>query len=393
MIKTIRDYDLKGKRVIIRVDFNVPIKNGEITDDNRIQKSLETILYAKENGAKIILLSHLGRVKTEEDLEKNNLLIVAKHLANLLNQKIYFSEKTRGPELEQKVNELEQGEIVLIQNTRYEDLEGKKESSNDQELASYWASLGEIFINDAFGTAHRAHASNVGISNLLPSGVGFLMEKELNYLENLDNPKRPFMVILGGSKVQDKIGVIKNLVEKADKLLIGGAMAFTFLKAQGKEIGASLLDEENITFCKDILTKHSDKILLPIDFHVSEKMEEEYPSRITDIENIKPTESGYDLGPKTIELYNQTLQTASTILWNGPLGVYEINKYQTSTKEILKNLTEMDKTTILGGGDIASAAKNLGYEDKVTYVSTGGGATLEYLEGKELPGIKAINKG
>lgn len=393
MRKTIKDYDLQGKKVIIRVDFNVPIKEGKITDDNRIQKSLETICYAQGKGAKIILLSHLGRVKTEEDLEKNNLRIVAKHLANLLNQKIYFSEKTRGPELEQKVNELEDGEILLVQNTRYEDLEGKKESSNDQELASYWASLGEIFINDAFGTAHRAHASNVGIAASLPNGVGFLMEKELKYLETLENPTRPFMVILGGSKVQDKIGVIQNLVEKADKLLIGGAMAFTFLKAQGKEIGASLLDEENITFCQDILAKYPDKILLPIDFHVSEKMEEVCPSRITDLENIKQNEAGYDLGPKTIELYQNELQNASTILWNGPLGVYEIEKYQTSTKEILSILTEMDKTTILGGGDIASAAKNLGYDDKVTYISTGGGATLEYLEGKQLPGIEAINKG
>lgn len=390
MKKTIKDFELKGKKVLIRVDFNVPMKDGKITDDSRIVKSLPTIKYAKEQGAKIILLSHLGRVKEEKDLEKNNLRPVAICLANLLNETIYFSKETRGVELEEKVNSLQEGEILLIQNTRYEDLIGKKESSNDLDLAKYWASLADIFINDAFGTLHRAHASNVGISSLLPNGIGLLVEKELTNLQVLENPLRPFVVILGGSKVSDKIGVIETLVTKADKLLIGGAMAFTFLKAEGKNTASCLIDEENIEFCKTILREYKEKIILPIDGNVSTKLDGETENRCTSFEEMKPEESCFDIGDKTIALFKSNLENAKTIFWNGPLGAYEIPKYQKGTKEILEYLTKANKTAILGGGDIASAATNLGYEEKITYISTGGGATLEYLEGKNLPGISAI---
>jgi len=392
MKKTIKDFELKGKKVLIRVDFNVPMKDDKITDDSRITKSLPTIKYAKERGAKIILLSHLGRVKEEKDLEKNNLRPIALHLANLLNETIYFSNETRGEKLEKKVQDLKEGEILLIQNTRYEDLVGKKESSNDIELAKYWADLANIFINDAFGTLHRAHASNVGVSSLLPSGIGLLVEKELTNLETLNNPERPFIVILGGSKVSDKIGVIESLVEKSDKLLIGGAMSFTFLKAQGKNTASSLIDEENIEFCKKILNDYQEKIILPVDGNVSIKLDQETPNRNATFEEMKEEESCFDIGEKTISLFKNELEYAKTIFWNGPLGVYEIPKYQKGTKEILEYLTNTNKTTILGGGDIASAATNLGYEDKITYISTGGGATLEYLEGKILPGISAIEE-
>ncbi len=390
MKKTIEDYELEGKKVIIRVDFNVPIKNGKIQDDSRIQKSLPTINYAIKNQAKVILLSHLGRVKTEEDLAKNNLKIVAEHLSKIFNQPILFSSVTRGKELEDDVASLENGQVLLVQNTRYEDLEGKKESTNDKKLASYWASLGDIFINDAFATAHRAHASNVGIGALLPNGVGFLMEKELNYLKKLEDAKRPFVAILGGSKVSDKIGVIENLVLKCDKILIGGAMAFTFLKADGKEVGKSLVDSENLAFCERMLKIAREKIILPIDAHVSCEMTEASPSRIVDFLSIEQEEQAFDLGPETIKLYQEQLESANTIFWNGPLGVVEIEKYQVATEEILDYLTKLQKEVILGGGDIASAAKHLGFEEKVTYISTGGGATLEYLEGKELPGLKVI---
>ena len=293
MKKTIRDFDLKNKRVIIRVDFNVPIKDGVITDDNRIRESLETINYALDNGAKVILLSHLGRIKTEEDKAKNTLEPVAFRLSELLDREVIFVDETRGTTLEGSVGVMKPGEVLLVENTRYEDLVGKKESGNDPELGAYWASLGDIFINDAFGTAHRAHASNVGIASKLPNGVGFLIEKEI---ENLDlavnNPELPFNVILGGSKVSDKIAVIENLVNKADHILIGGGMAFTFLKASGLPIGASLLDEENIEFCQRMLAEHGDKIILPIDCVCAKSLEEGAPSRECFISDIKDDEMG-----------------------------------------------------------------------------------------------------
>lgn len=389
-MKTIKDINIENKRVIIRCDFNVPIKDKKIVDDTRIRGALETIKYCQEKNCKIILLSHLGRVKEERDLQKNDLAPVAQRLAELLNQDILFSEKTRGEELEAIVDSLEPKDILLIQNTRYEDLADKKESKNDPELGAYWASLGEVFINDAFGTIHRAHASNVGIANNLESAVGFLIEKELNALSILEKPDHPFVVILGGAKVADKIGVIENLVTKADKILIGGGMAFTFLKAKGYEIGKSLLDEESLDFCKNILEKYGEKIILPKDFAVTNEYTNDEEYRLKNIESIAGNEMGLDIGPKTREEFENILKDAAIVMWNGPLGVYELEKYKKNTDELLKYVVENHIKTILGGGDIVAAATSAGYKDKVYHASTGGGATLEYLEGKKLPGLEAI---
>ena len=376
-MKTIRDLDIDNKKVIIRCDFNVPIKEGIIQDDTRIVGALETINYCIDHNCKVILLSHLGRVKEEGDLEKNNLYPVAKRLSELLGKDVIFSEKTRGVELEEKVQNMNPQDVLLIQNTRYEDLDGKKESSNDPELGAYWASLGDVFVNDAFGTIHRAHASNVGIASNIASAVGFLIEKELNALNILNNPERPFVVILGGAKVQDKIGVIENLVTKADKILIGGGMAFTFLKAQGKEIGKSLLDEENLDFCKNILNKYPDKIVLPVDFAVTNEFTNDEEYRVKDIDNIEKNEMGLDIGPETLKQYEIILSDAKSVIWNGPLGVYEFDKYKKHTDELLKYVCDNNIKTILGGGDIVAAATSSGYKDKVYHASTGGGATLE----------------
>ena len=389
---TIKDLNLKNKKVIIRCDFNVPIKDGKIVDDTRIKESLETIKYCLENNCKVILLSHLGRIKEKKDLEKNNLSPVAKHLSKLLNKEVLFSEKTRGKELEDMIEKMNYKDILLIQNTRYEDLDGKKESGNDKELGKYWASLGDIFINDAFGTAHRAHASNVGIASNLPSAVGFLIEKELKALSILEKPNHPFIVILGGAKVVDKIGVIEKIVTKADKILIGGGMAFTFLKAKGYEIGKSILDEESIDFCKKILKNYGAKIILPIDFAVSKEYTNDTPYQEKDIEDLQKDEIGLDIGPKTRKLFEENIEKASIVMWNGPLGVYEFDKYRKNTDEILKYIVKNKIKTILGGGDIVAAATTAGYKEKIYHASTGGGATLEYLEGKELPGIEIIKR-
>ena len=389
-MKTLKDINVENKKVIIRCDFNVPIKDGNIIDDTRIVGALKTINYCLEKNAKVILLSHLGRVKEESDLEKNNLAPVAIRLSELLEKNVTFINKTRGEELETAVSSMQPGDVLLIQNTRYEDLVDKKESKNDEELGAYWASLGEVFINDAFGTIHRAHASNCGIAAHLPSAFGFLIEKELTALSLLDNPPHPFIVVLGGAKVADKIGVIENLVTKADKILIGGGMAFTFIKALGKEIGKSLLDEENIGFCKNILKNYSDKIILPIDTAVTNTYTNDEEYRVKDIEEISENEMGLDIGPKTKELFANILKEANVVVWNGPLGVYEFSKYKKHTDELLEFLVDNNIRTILGGGDIVAAASTSGYKDKVYHASTGGGATLEYLEGKKLPGIEAI---
>ena len=389
-MKTIKDLDLDGKKVIIRCDFNVPIKDGKIVDDTRIVGALETIKYCLDRDCKVILMSHLGRVKEEADLKKNDLSVVASRLAELLKQDVLFSEDTRGEELEDTINSMEEGDVLLIQNTRYEDLDGKKESGNDEELGKYWASLGEVFINDAFGTAHRAHASNVGIATHLPSAAGFLIEKEINALKELDDPAHPFVVVLGGAKVADKIGVIENLVKKADKILIGGGMAFTFLKAEGYEIGKSLLDEENIDFCKKVLSKYKDKIVLPVDFAVTNEYTNDEKYRTKFIENICTDEMGLDIGEKTIDLFESILKKAKIVIWNGPLGVYEFSKYKVGTDKLLKYVVNNKIKTILGGGDIVAAATTANLKDKVYHASTGGGATLEYLEGKKLPGIEII---
>lgn len=392
MKKTIRDFDLYNKKVIIRVDFNVPIKDGIITDDNRIKESLPTINYALEHGAKVILMAHLGRIKCKEDLEKNNLEIVSKRLSDLLNKDVIFCNETRGINLENSIANMKQGDIILMQNTRYEDLDGKKESSNDEELGKYWASLGDIFINDAFGTCHRAHASNVGISTYLPSGIGFLVEKELKSFDSvINNPEHPFTVILGGSKVSDKIGVTLNLVKKADYILIGGGMSFTFLRAKGYNIGKSLLDEDSIDFCTNILNDYPNKIIIPIDIVETNEISNNSDYNITDVSKIDENKIGVDIGPKTIALFKEYIEKSKLVVWNGPVGIFEYDHFANGTKELCKILSSIDATTIIGGGDTAAAVIKYGYKDKVTHVSTGGGASLELLEGKNLPGIEAID--
>lgn len=390
MKKTIRDYDLKDKKVIIRCDFNVPIKDGQIIDDNRIIMSLDTINYAINHGAKVILMSHLGRIKEEEDKVKNSLRLVSIRLSELLNRNVLFVPYTRGKALEDAINSLNSGDVLLMENTRFEDVPGKKESGNDIELGKYWASLGDIFINDAFGTAHRSHASNVGIATYLQSGLGFLVENEVNNLSILNNPEHPFVVILGGSKVSDKIGVIENLVTKADKIIIGGGMAYTFLNAKGYDIGKSILDNENIEFCKNILEKYSDKIVLPIDNVVVKEFSNDVPNRTIKINEFLSDDIGMDIGMETVSLFSTVLENAKVIFWNGPLGVYEFSKYSLGTEKLLEKLVTLDAKTILGGGDIVAAASKLGYKDKVTHASTGGGVTLEFMEGKELPGVVSI---
>ena len=391
MKKTIKDLNINNKKVIIRCDFNVPIKDGKIKDDTRIVKSLPTIKYCLEHNAKIILMSHLGRVKNEEDKTKNDLSVVATRLSELLDKNVTFVNSTRGEELEQATSNMKDGDIVLMQNTRYEDLDGKKESGCDMELAKYWASLGEVFINDAFGTLHRAHASNVGISTYLPSCVGLLVEKELNALSYLFNPDRPFIIILGGAKVSDKIGLIENLLPKCDKILLGGGMAFTFLKAEGYNIGNSLLDEESLDFCKKILKENEDKIILPVDVICNDKYEDT-EGIVKDITELTDNEMGLDIGPNTVNIFKNNLSNAKTIMWNGPLGVYEFKNYVKGTNDVLTYLTEIDAKTVLGGGDIVAAASSCNVIDKLYHISTGGGATLEYLEGKDLPGLKNIEE-
>lgn len=392
MKKTIRDFALYNKKVIIRVDFNVPINNGIITDDNRIKESLDTINYATSNGAKVILMSHLGRIKTEEDKLNNSLLPVANRLSELLNKDIVFINNTRGKELEDAINNLECGDILLMENTRFEDLDGKKESNNNEELGEYWASLGDIFINDAFGTSHRCHASNVGIASNLPNGIGFLIEKELINLEStINNPERPFTVILGGSKVSDKIGVIENLVDKADYILIGGGMMFTFLSSKGYSIGKSLVDSDSIGFCKDMLTRYPNKIILPVDCVCGKELSNDTTVRITKINDIHDDEMGLDISYGTIDLFSSYLKNSKTIIWNGPVGAFEYDKFSNGTKELCSLLANISSKVIIGGGDTASAAINFGYKDSYTHISTGGGASLELLEGKKLPGIAIID--
>ncbi len=390
MKKSIRDFDLNNKRVIIRVDFNVPIKDNKILDDNRIIMSLKTINYAIENKAKVILMSHLGRVKEESDKNSKSLKIVAERLSELLNQEVIFVNNTRGSELEESIENLKDGEVLLMENTRFEDLDAKKESGNDLELGKYWSSLGDIFINDAFGTSHRGHASNVGIASNLESGIGFLIEEELEKLSLVtNNPEKPFAVILGGAKVSDKIGVIKNLVEKCDYIIIGGGMAYTFLKAQCYNIGNSLLDNDSLDFCSDMLEKYGDKIVLPIDSIVSKEFDKDIT--LKDNNNFDNDDIGLDIGDKSIELFKNKLSSCKTVVWNGPLGYSEIEKYSKGTKEILKYLSEKEMTVVIGGGDTASAAINFGYKETFTHISTGGGASLELLEGKVLPGIDIID--
>lgn len=380
----------------MRVDFNVPMKDGKITDENRIVAALPTIKYVLENGGRVIAFSHLGKVKTEEDLAKKSLKVVAERLAEHLGQTVKFVPATRGAELEAAVAELKDGEIMMFENTRFEDLDGKKESKNDPELGKYWASLGDLFVNDAFGTAHRAHASNVGIAANIGEGktaAGFLMEKEIKFIGGaVDSPERPLVAILGGAKVSDKIGVIENLLVKADKVLVGGAMMFTFLRALGKNTGTSLVEEDKIDLAKDLLAKANGKLVLPIDAVVAKEFNNDAPHKTVSVDEIPADEMGLDVGAGTVELFAKEINGAKTVVWNGPMGVFEMPNYAKGTIGVCEAIANLQNaTTIIGGGDSAAAAISLGYADKFTHISTGGGASLEYLEGKKLPGVESIS--
>ena len=392
---TVKDVDLKGKKVLVRVDFNVPVKDGVITNDNRITAALPTIKYILEQGGRAILFSHLGRVKEEADKEGKSLAPVAADLAATLGQDVKFIPGvTRGAELEAAVNALEDGQVLLVENTRFEDVDGKKESKNDPELGKYWASLGDgIFVNDAFGTAHRAHASNVGISaNVDKAVAGFLLENEIAYIkEAVETPERPFVAILGGSKVSDKIGVIENLLAKADKVLIGGGMTYTFYKAQGIEIGNSLVEEDKLDVAKALLEKSNGKLILPVDSKEANAFADYTEVKDTEGEAVDPGFLGLDIGPKSIAEFDKALTGAKTVVWNGPMGVFENPDFQAGTIGVMDAIVKQPGVkSIIGGGDSAAAAINLGRADKFSWISTGGGASMELLEGKELPGLAAL---
>ena len=394
---TVKDVDLKGKKVLVRVDFNVPVKDGVITNDNRITAALPTIKYILEQGGRAILFSHLGRVKEEADKEGKSLAPVAADLAAKLGQEVTFLPGvTRGAELEAAINALEDGQVLLVENTRYEDVDGKKESKNDPELGKYWASLGDgIFVNDAFGTAHRAHASNVGISaNVDKAVAGFLLENEIAYIkEAVEAPERPFVAILGGSKVSDKIGVIENLLEKADKVLIGGGMTYTFYKAQGIEIGNSLVEEDKLDVAKALLEKANGKLILPVDSKEANAFADYTEVKDTEGEAVDPGFLGLDIGPKSIAKFDEALTGAKTVVWNGPMGVFENPDFQAGTIGVMDAIVKQPGVkSIIGGGDSAAAAINLGRADKFSWISTGGGASMELLEGKELPGLAALTE-
>lgn len=392
--KIVSDLDLKDKKVLVRADFNVPMKDGAITNDNRIVEALPTIKYIIEQGGKVILFSHLGKVKTEEDKAKLSLQPVATRLTELLGQDVQFVAETRGAALEAAIEGLNAGDVLLFENTRFEDVEGKKESKNDSELGKYWASLGDVFVNDAFGTAHREHASNVGVATHLETAAGFLMEKEIKFIGGVvENPERPVVAILGGAKVSDKIGVIENLLKVADKVLIGGGMAYTFLKAQGKEIGQSLLEEDKIELANDLLARGEGKIILPVDAVVTKEFSNDGEINIVSVDEIPQDLQSLDIGPATIELFKKELEGAKTVVWNGPMGVFEMSNFAKGTIGVCEAIAHLEgATTIIGGGDSAAAAMDLGFADKFTHISTGGGASLEYLEGKALPGIKSISE-
>ena len=391
--KTVKDVELNGKKVLVRVDFNVPMKDGKITNDNRIVAALPTIKYILENGGRAILFSHLGKIKSEEDKASKSLRPAAERLAELLGQDVKFIPETRGAELEAAIAELKDGEVLMFENTRFEDLDGKKESKNDPELGKYWASLGDIFVNDAFGTAHRAHASNVGISANLEAVAGFLLEKEIEFIGGaVDAPQRPMVAILGGAKVSDKIGVIENLLDKADKVLVGGGMMFTFLKAQGKNIGKSLCEEDKLDLAKALLEKGGDKLVLPVDTVAAKEFSNDTEFRVVSVDALADDEMGLDVGPATVELFSNVLKDAKTVVWNGPMGVFEMPNFAKGTIGVCEAIANLEGAiTIIGGGDSAAAAMQLGYAEKFSHISTGGGASLEYLEGKELPGVASLS--
>ncbi len=389
--KTLKDLSLQGQTVLVRADFNVPMKDGQVTNDKRILATLPTIQAIVEQGGKLVLFSHLGRVKTEADKEGKSLRPVAERLSTLIGKDVVFVPHTRGPELESAINRLEAGDVLLVENTRFEDVDGQKESTNDPELGAYWASLGDVFVNDAFGTAHRSHASNVGIASHLDSAVGLLIEKEMRYIgAAVDQPERPFVAILGGAKISDKIGVIDSLMDKADKVLIGGGMAYTFFKAQGKEIGTSIVEEDKVPLAKRLLAQ-GDTLVLPKDSVVVPEFNNDAPSQICS-GDFPEQMMGLDIGPETVAYYSEILKEAKTVIWNGPMGVFELPSFAKGTIGICEALAGLtDATTIIGGGDSAKAAEQLGYADDFTHISTGGGATLAYLEGQPLPGLAVIS--
>lgn len=391
MKKTIKDFKLKNKRVIIRCDFNIPMSGGRILDNTRIRESIPTILYALRKKARVILMSHLGNIKSEEDKANNSLSVIVDTLSELLGYEVKFCPVTHGEQFEQMISELKNREVMLVENTRFEDLNGNRESNNDADLGRYWASNADIFINDAYGTAHRRHASVVGIPAYIPSGIGFLVENELKHLDKvIKKPNHPFVVVLGGAKVSDKIGVIENLVESADKIIIGGGMAFTFLKAKGYEIGKSIIDEKSIEFCRGILQKYPDKIVLPEDIVVGHNFDASTNIRVANANGIRMNEMGMDIGPLSIKKFCSYLRDAGSVIMNGPMGIFEFDRFKNGTKAILECIANSYADSIIGGGDTAAAAVKLGYKDKFYHISTGGGATLMYLEGKRLPGLVAI---
>ena len=393
--KIVRDLKVAGKKVLIRVDFNVPMKDGVITDDNRIVQALPTIKDVVARKGKVILFSHLGRVKTEADKAGKSLAPVAASLAEKLGQEVKFVPFTRGAELEAAIDALQEGEVLMFENTRFEDIDGKKESKNDPELGKYWASLGDVFVNDAFGTAHRSHASNVGIAaNIDEVAAGYLLEKEIKFIGGVvENPERPFMAILGGAKVGDKIGVIENLLKIADKILIGGGMSYTFFKQMGYEIGTSICEDDKLALAQELMDKAGDKLVLPIDLKVTKEFSNDSEIRVAKIDDLRPDEMGLDTGPETIKMYAELLKDAKTVVWNGPVGVFEFSNFAGGTIGVCETLAKLkDATTIIGGGDSAAAAISLGYADDFTHISTGGGASLEYLEGKVLPGVACVDE-
>jgi len=389
--KMITDIDVRGKRVLMRVDFNVPMnEQGQITDDKRITAALPSIQYLIDNGAKVILMSHFGRPNGKV-VDSMRLDPIAARLSELLGKPVAKTNDCIGPEVEAAVAKMEPGDVLLLENVRFY----KEEEANDPEFAKKLAALGDIYVNDAFGTAHRAHASTEGVAKYLPAVAGFLMEKELQFLGNaVDNPKRPFVAILGGAKVKDKIGVIESLLQKVDTLIIGGGMAYTFLKAKGYEIGNSLLDAERIDFCKQIMEQaqaRNVKLLLPVDVVVAKEYKADAEHKVVDADQIPADWEGLDIGPKTIELFSEAVKEAATVVWNGPMGVFEWEAFANGTNQIALALAESNAITIIGGGDSAAAVEQANLADKMTHVSTGGGASLEFLEGRELPGVAALN--
>ncbi|WP_024614786.1 phosphoglycerate kinase [Clostridium sp. Ade.TY] len=390
--KTIEDINVKGKKVLVRCDFNVPLKDGVITDENRLNGALPTIKYLVDNGAQVILCSHMGKPKGEPKPELS-LAPVAKRLSEMLGKEVVFAadDNVVGENAKKAVAEMKDGDVVLLENTRYR----KEETKNGEEFSKELASLAEIFVNDAFGTAHRAHCSTVGVTDFIDTAVcGYLIQKELKFLgDAVENPERPFVAILGGAKVSDKIAVINNLLDKVDTLIIGGGMAYTFLKAQGFEVGTSLVEEDRVEYAKEMIEKAKAKgvnFLLPVDHRVATEFKD-VEATITEDQNIPAGSMGLDIGPKTEELYADAIKDAKTVIWNGPMGVFEFENFNKGTIAVAKAMADSNATTIIGGGDSAAAVNILGFGDKMTHISTGGGASLEFLEGKVLPGIDALN--